>query len=111
MEKNIVLIGMMGCGKSTIGALLAQRLGRELVDTDALIEKREGRSIPDIFAREGEEHFRALEQAAAEELAARGGLVKGRDLVPVYHRLSQAERERLERENQNLNNEGDHTNV
>ena len=48
---------------------------------------------------------------AAEELAARGALVKGRDLVPVYHRLSQAERERLERENQNLNNEGDHTNV
>ena len=48
---------------------------------------------------------------AAEELAARGALVKGRDLVPVYHRLSQAERERLERENQNLNNEGDHRNV
>ena len=48
---------------------------------------------------------------AAEELAARGALVKGRDLVPVYHRLSQAERARLERENQNLNNEGDHTNV
>ena len=48
---------------------------------------------------------------AAEELAARGGLVKGRDLVPVYHRLSQAERERLERENQNLNHEGDHRNV
>ncbi len=48
---------------------------------------------------------------AAEELAAWGALVKGRDLVPVYHRLSQAERERLERENQNLNNEGDHTNV
>ena len=48
---------------------------------------------------------------AAEELAAQGALVKGRDLVPVYHRLSQAERERLERENQNLNNEGDHRNV
>ena len=47
---------------------------------------------------------------AAEELAARGALVKGRDLVPVYHRLSQAERERLEKEKQ-ITKEGDHTNV
>lgn len=75
MEKNIVLIGMMGCGKSTIGALLAQRLGRELVDTDALIEEREGRSIAAIFAEAGEEYFRTLEQAVSEELAARRGLI------------------------------------
>lgn len=75
MEKNIVLIGMMGCGKSTVGALLARTLGRELADTDAFIERRQGRSIPEIFAREGEESFRALEQAAAEELARRRGLV------------------------------------
>ena len=45
----IYLIGMMGCGKTTCGRLLARRLGRELVDTDALIVEREGRSIPDIF--------------------------------------------------------------
>ena len=63
--KNIVLIGMMGCGKSTCGRLLAERLDRELVDTDAFIEARQGRSIPDIFAQEGEAHFRALERAAA----------------------------------------------
>ena len=56
--KNIVLIGMMGCGKSTIGALLSEKLGRKLVDTDALIVEREGRSIPEIFAAEGEEYFR-----------------------------------------------------
>ena len=49
--KNIILIGMMGCGKTTCGRLLARRLGRELVDTDALIVEREGRSIPDIFAQ------------------------------------------------------------
>ncbi|MBD5098040.1 MAG: shikimate kinase [Clostridiales bacterium] len=73
--KNIVLIGMMGCGKSTVGRLLARRLGRELVDTDALIEEREGRSIPDIFAQEGEAHFRALELALCRELSGREGLV------------------------------------
>ena len=71
MAKNIVLIGMMGCGKTTVGRLL----GLELVDTDALIEQREGRSIPDIFAREGEAYFRALELALCRELAGREGLV------------------------------------
>ena len=49
--KNIILIGMMGCGKTTVGRLLAQALGRELVDTDEAIERREGRSIYDIFAQ------------------------------------------------------------
>lgn len=73
--KNIVLIGMMGCGKSTIGKLLAERLGRELVDTDALIEAREGRSIPDIFAQEGEDYFRDQELGVSEELARRRDLI------------------------------------
>lgn len=75
MEKNIILIGMMGCGKSTVGALLAQPLGRELVDTDALIEQRQGRSIPDIFSRDGEAYFRALELALCRELSGQQGLV------------------------------------
>lgn len=73
--KNIVLIGMMGCGKTTCGGRLADRLGRELVDTDALIEAREGRAIPDIFARSGEDYFRALEESAARELSRRENLV------------------------------------
>lgn len=73
--KNIVLIGMMGCGKTTCGGLLAQRLGRTLVDTDALIVDREGRSIPEIFAHQGEGYFRALEVAVAQELADRQDLV------------------------------------
>ncbi len=72
---NIVLIGMMGCGKTTCGQLLAHRLGRELVDTDALIVHREGRSIADIFATDGEARFRALEESAALALAGRRDLV------------------------------------
>ena len=75
MEKNIVLIGMMGCGKSTVGTLLARALDRELVDTDHLIEEREGRSIPDIFASEGEGYFRDRELEISQELAAQSGLV------------------------------------
>ena len=75
MDKNIVLIGMMGCGKSTAGELLARRLGREPADTDALIEARQGRSIPDIFARDGEAGFRALELELCRELSGQGGLV------------------------------------
>lgn len=73
--KNIVLIGMMGCGKSTVGALLAQRLGRELVDTDQYIEAALGRSISSIFAQEGEAFFRDWELGAAEELAKRQNLI------------------------------------
>ncbi len=66
---------MMGCGKTTVGTLLARRLGLEPADTDRLIEAREGRSIPELFAREGEEYFRGLEEAVARELAGRTGLV------------------------------------
>ena len=73
--KNIILIGMMGCGKTTCGRLLARRLGRELVDTDALLVEREGRSIPDILAQSGEDYFRAREVEAAGELARREGLI------------------------------------
>ena len=75
MGKNIILTGMMGCGKTTVGGLLARRLGRELADTDLLIEARTGRSIPDLFAREGEERFRALELELCRELAGREGLI------------------------------------
>ena len=72
---NLILIGMMGCGKSTCGQLLAKRLGRPLVDTDLLIQKRAGRSIPEIFAQEGEAYFRDLEQSIVRELSQRSGLV------------------------------------
>ena len=75
MDQNIVLIGMMGSGKTTVGRLLAQRLRRPFIDTDAMIEEREGRSIPDIFARDGEAAFRALELAISRELSGQSGLV------------------------------------
>jgi 5-deoxy-5-amino-3-dehydroquinate synthase len=57
----IVLIGLMGAGKSTVGPLVARRLGRAFVDADEALEARAGRSIPDIFAADGEEAFRLLE--------------------------------------------------
>ena len=72
---NIVLIGMPGSGKSTVGRRLAQLLDRPFVETDALIERREGRSIPDIFAQSGEEAFRAAETAAVREAAECQGAV------------------------------------
>ncbi|MDO5545710.1 MAG: shikimate kinase [Eubacteriales bacterium] len=73
--KNIVLIGMPGCGKSTIGSLLAQKLGRQFVDADGEIIQLAGKSIPDIFAQDGEEIFRQWETTALESLGKQSGLV------------------------------------
>ena len=75
MNNNIVLTGMMGAGKTTVGKLLARRFLRPFADTDALIEEREGRSIPDIFAQDGEDAFRALELNLSRELSGQSGLV------------------------------------
>lgn len=75
MRDNVVLIGMMGCGKSTVGRLLAEALGFAFVDTDQYIEAALGRSIPDIFAKEGEAFFRDRELDAAEALARGKGQV------------------------------------
>jgi shikimate kinase len=68
---NLVLVGFMGTGKTVTGRRVAARLGREFVDMDAVIAARSGRSIPQIFAREGEAYFRKLERALVQELAAR----------------------------------------
>ena len=72
IPKNIVLIGLMGCGKSTIGRKLQTMLGYPLVDTDQLIEEKAGTSIAEIFARRGEPYFRELESAVLQELSAPG---------------------------------------
>lgn len=73
--ENIVLIGMPGCGKSTIGALLAKKTGRTFVDTDAEIEKLAQKTIPQIFAEDGEAVFRDLESSVLEQLGKRSGFV------------------------------------
>ncbi len=73
--KNLVLIGMMGCGKTTCGKLLSQKLNRPLVDTDEVIVNQEGRSISDIFAADGEGYFRDVETSVAKKLGAKEGLI------------------------------------
>lgn len=73
--KNIVLIGMPGCGKSTIGNLLARKLGRKFVDADEEIIQLAGKPIPEIFAQDGEEIFREWETMALEHLGKQSGLV------------------------------------
>jgi shikimate kinase len=73
--KNIILIGMMGCGKTTVGKLLASRLKRTLVDTDSFIERREGMSVSEIFESQGEGYFRSLEAGVAQALSLRRDLI------------------------------------
>lgn len=80
---NLYLVGFMGTGKTTVGRAAAQRLGFALVDSDHEIERRQGRTIPEIFARDGEPAFRVLEREFIEHghpaertvVACGGGLV------------------------------------
>ena len=74
-KENVVLIGMPSSGKSTVGALLAQRIGYEFVDTDTLVLDRIGMPIKDFFALHGEEKFREVESIVIREIAGRSGLV------------------------------------
>ena len=69
-NNNLVLTGMPGSGKSTIGKILAERLGRTFVDTDALIVEREKREISDIFKTDGEKYFRNVEKEVIESLSS-----------------------------------------
>ena len=102
--QNIVLIGMPGCGKTTVGEALARLTGREAIDIDQRIVERAGRTIPDIFAKDGEGAFRALEReetAAAGKLSGKilltgGGVVKDqRNYAPLRQngRIYQLQRE------------------
>jgi len=65
-KKNVILIGFMGCGKTTIGLKLSYKLRMPVEDTDKWIEKKEGKTISEIFATDGEAYFRALETATLE---------------------------------------------
>lgn len=71
ISKNIFLTGFMGCGKTKVGLLLARRLGRVFVDTDAMVEEKAGKRVSDIFGEEGEEQFRRLEHVCVVEAAQR----------------------------------------
>ena len=91
MEPNIILIGFMGSGKTTVGQQLAAETGRDFYDMDDLVEEHAGMSVADIFERKGEEYFRKLEHRILAEavkgtdriLAAGGGIVLNPDNMPV----------------------------
>lgn len=72
---NVVLIGYRGTGKSTVGKIVAARLGRPIVSTDKEIIRRAGSSIPEIVAAHGWDYFRDIESAVCQELAAQDNLV------------------------------------
>lgn len=74
-SRGVSLIGPMGAGKSTVGRILSQQLGRSFVDLDGLIEKRSGRKVADIIRQDGEERFRELEEQAVEEATRSRGAV------------------------------------
>lgn len=71
----VFLCGFMGCGKSTISAVLSKSMGVSCCDTDALIVKKEGMSIPEIFEKKGEKYFREAETKVVEELGSYKGVV------------------------------------
>lgn len=70
-NRHLVLVGMMGSGKTTVGRALAARLGRPLLDSDAMIEAREGRTVRDIFSSDGEDAFRSIETEVLVQSLAR----------------------------------------
>lgn len=73
--QNIVLVGMPGCGKSTVGKILAEQTGKIFVDSDALVTELAGKPIPQIFTEDGEEAFRLWETTALEQLGKQSSLV------------------------------------
>ncbi|MFH1016455.1 MAG: shikimate kinase [Chloroflexota bacterium] len=75
MKNSVALIGFMGTGKTAVGKALAERLGKEFIELDALIEKKAGKPIPEIFAQGGEIVFRELEIAATRVVAGRKNVV------------------------------------
>lgn len=95
---NVILIGFMGCGKSTVGLKLSYRLKKTIIDTDKEIEKEEKRSISDIFAAEGEAYFRnketeclrrLLETAGNQIISVGGGLPMREENRKLMHQLGQ----------------------
>lgn len=75
MYDNIVLIGFMGSGKTSVGKVLARQLYKKFMDVDSIIEAEQNSSVSDIFQNNGEEYFRALEQKCISELTQKTGQV------------------------------------
>lgn len=73
MSSNVILVGFMGAGKSSVGRIVARRLGCCFVETDDMIAAKEGLSIPEIFTTKGEPYFRALEEEVVNLLALKTG--------------------------------------
>lgn len=71
IRRQVFLLGFMGCGKTTVGRLLAERLGWAFVDVDQELERRQGRTIRQIFDTEGEPYFRGIERELLEEILRR----------------------------------------
>lgn len=87
--RNIVFIGMPGCGKTTVGKIVSSKLNKKFVDLDEYIEYKEGRNIPQIFKENGEKYFRNLESTAVLEISSMkniiistgGGVIKDRNNI------------------------------
>ena len=75
MKTSIALIGFMGTGKTSVGKALAQKLRKEFIELDAIIEKRAGKPIPEIFRQDGETHFRELEIETVRDVAIKKNVV------------------------------------
>lgn len=75
MKSNLILIGFMGSGKSTVGKILAEKLEMKFLDTDLEIEKEQGRSVQDIFSEKGEEYFRKLENEMSKKLSTENNTI------------------------------------
>lgn len=92
---NLYLCGFMGCGKTTIGQAFAKKQGRKYLDLDQLLVQRQGRTIPDIFAQDGEDGFRKIEQEtllSTEEykgavISTGGGILTKRENGAICNRL------------------------
>ncbi len=83
--ENIILIGFMGCGKSTMGKAISSRLGIEFMDTDELIEKQESKSISDIFKTQGEIYFRKLEEDLIKQLSPKRAVISVGGGLPCFN--------------------------
>lgn len=87
---NIVLIGFMGCGKTSVGKILARQIGKKFKDIDQLIEQEEESSVSEIFENKGEEYFRSLEQKCINKLTqSTGQVISTGGGLPIYSSIAE----------------------